>query len=186
MTTSTPTPITCDVNGIGGRLNNDAPGGPFGGSVPPAPPWIYDGVGPEGATTGPNGCDTNDDNNGCDDATEMGPDHTLGGDRDPLNPWDFADMWVPSLPAAGSRSGAITIADVIATLPWIGTSAGAGPNTTGRRYDMDSNANGVADGVEYDRSPSTTQHKPWRTGPPSGAVSIADAILVLHVIGDHC
>jgi hypothetical protein len=149
-------------------------------------PWIKDGVGPEGATMGGDACDTNNDNNGCDNVTEMSPNHVVGGQRDPLDPWDFADMWVPSLPAAGSRNGAITIADAIAALPWIGTSTGGPPNVSGRQYSTDTNANGVPDGAEYDRSPSMIAGMPWRSGPPNGAVSIADALVVVNSIGDHC
>ncbi len=161
-----------------GTTDNDGPGG-F--------QWIHDGVGPEGSVdTGPDACDANDDNAGCSDVTELGPSHTLGGQRDPLNPWDFADMWTPSLPAAGGRSGAITIADVIAVLPWIGTSKIGPPNSSGRNYTDDANANGVWDGVEYDRTPSTTPGQPWRLNGPNDAVSIADAIAVLGSIGDKC
>ena len=110
----------------------------------------------------------------------------LGGQRDPLNPWDFPDMWTPSLPAAGARNGAINIGDAIAVLPWIGTSNGGGPNGSGRQYNTDTNANGVFDGAEYDRTPSTIVGQPWRTNAPNGAVSIADAIVVVNSIGDHC
>jgi hypothetical protein len=167
------------VDGV--PLDNDADCGWFGGK----PAWIADGTSPEGASTGTDGVDPNDDNNGCSDTLEGGGNHVLGGQRDPLDPWDFGDMWVPSLPASGSRSGAIAINDVLAVLPWIGAADGLGPNGSGRDYDDDSNANGVDDGAEYDRTPGAMA-TPWKLGPPSGSVSISDALAVLGSIGDHC
>ncbi len=169
-----------------GNADNDGVGGTFAGTVPPAFPWIRDGVAPEGLTSGGDACDTNDDNNGCSDAVELGPSHVTGGQRDPMNPWDFADMWVPALPAAGSRNGAVNIGDAVAVTSWIGAFTGGPPNANGNQYDTDLNGNFVKDGVEYDRSPSTTPGQPWRLNAPNGAVSIADALGVVNSIGDHC
>lgn len=96
-------------------------------------------------------------------------------------------MWAPALPdLSGSRNGAISIADVIAVLPWIGASDNGPSNSSGNDYDSDTNANGVKDGVEYDRTPSSVVGQPWRSGPPNGAVTIADALVVVNSIGDHC
>ncbi len=39
----------------------------------------------------PDLCDLDDDDDGCTDLQEAGPDKDLGGLRDPLNPWDFYD-----------------------------------------------------------------------------------------------
>jgi len=41
-------------------------------------------------------------------------------------------------------------------------------------------------GRRYDRTPSTVAGQPWRSGAPSGAVSIQDAIVALNQIGDNC
>ena len=41
-------------------------------------------------------------------------------------------------------------------------------------------------GRQYDRSPSTTPGMNWRSGPPSGSVSIQDALLALNQVGDVC
>ena len=38
---------------------------------------------------------TDTDGDGCSDVRENGPDETLGGLRDPLNPWDFYDVLGP-------------------------------------------------------------------------------------------
>ena len=44
----------------------------------------------------------------------------------------------------------------------------------------------VLDGQEYDRSGSLDPLKLWQSGPPSGAVTIADAIAALPQVGDNC
>ena len=74
--------------------------------------------------------------------------------RNPLNPWDFADVPVPALPAAGVRNGAVTLGDVGAALAWVGRVNNGPPDGSGHDYDDDNNANGVEDGAEYDRSPA--------------------------------
>ncbi len=79
----------------------------------------------------------------------------------------------------------MSIEDVIAILLYIGKQGGA-PNANGVSYDADLNANGIADGREYDRLPSTTPGKPWRSAAPSGAVSIQDAIVALQQVGAAC
>jgi hypothetical protein len=161
------------------QANNDVLGGPFGGS----PAWIADGSTSEGDSTGGDPCDPNDDNNGCDDSDEAG----LTPARDPLNPWDFADMWVPALPAtspaAGNRNGAITLADASAAIIWVGTVNNGGANSYLRDYDADVNANGVEDGAEYDRAPGLAMGV---SGPPNGAVTLADISVILAQVGDVC
>ena len=122
---------------------------------------------------------------------ELGADHRTGGQRNPADPNDFFDVPVPVLRPAdhsGTRNGAISIADVIATVAYIGTSAGNpnAANAMGLMYGSDLNGNGRLDGQEYDRSPATDSTQPWRPGPPSGAVNIADAIVQLNSVGDNC
>jgi len=164
-----------------GTRDNDAAGGPFGGT----PPWIADGTAPDGLTTGADPCDPDDDNSGCIDTQEP----LENPPRDPLNPWDWADMWTPALPASGtpvggrSKGGSITLADVGAVIAWVGaTNNNPSPNVTGRDYDADVNANGVEDGAEYDRTPVGI----GLSGPPNGAVSLQDASVVLAQVGDAC
>jgi subtilisin family serine protease len=166
----------------GGCPDNDALGGPFGGTVPPAPPWINDGVGPEGANSGCDAADINDDNDrSCTDAEELGGNLNLGGGRNPMNPWDFADVPSPALPLAGTRNGAVTLSDVGAALVWVGRTLLNGVDANGHRYIDDNNANGVHDGAEYDRTPAGAV-----TGPPNGAVSLADVGAILNQVGDSC
>ncbi len=146
------------------------------------------------------------DGDGCTNAQEQGPDHHLGGDRDPSNPWDFFDVPLPTKKdpqANGSKNKSVSIGDVLAVVFYIGTSPNGPPNANnvdydstkdGDWYDATNNRFG-SDGVtnasdavgrQYDRSPSTTPGKPWRSGPPNGSVSIQDALIALNQIGDHC
>ena len=67
-------------------------------------------------------------------------------------------------------------------LKWFGAVDNGPPNGSGRDYDSDSNANGVEDGVEYDRSSAGTSI----SGPPNGAVSLIDVSVVLQQFGDTC
>jgi hypothetical protein len=53
-------------------------------------------------------------------------------------------------------------------------------------YNSDLNANGVLDGREYDRAPSSDGSKPWRSSAPNAVVSIADALIALNQVGDNC
>ena len=128
------------------------------------------------------------DGDGCPDVKEAGANALLGGDRDPTNPWDFFDTPEPVLtPSAttGTLNHAVTLADVIGILYYVGTSA-ASPtqaNGNGVIYGSDLDASGVVDGREYDRTLPDAS-KPWRSGAPSGAVTIADAIIALNQVND--
>jgi hypothetical protein len=161
-----------------GGANNDLLGGPFGGTQP----WIVDGVSPEGLRLGADGCDINDDNDlRCTDIEEEGGNLALGGMRDPLNPWDFADVPVPALPAAGVRNGAVSLPDVAAALAWVGRTMANGTDGGGHNYTHDNNANGVQDGAEYDRTPAGEI-----SGPPNGAISLSDVGVILIQVNDNC
>ena len=138
---------------------------------------------------GSDACDPNDDNDSCTDAQELGPSPLLGGDRDPLNPWDFADVPTPALlpgSTSGARNASISLSDVLAVLAYAGTSDRAPPVANGASYNSDLNGNGTMDGIEYDRTPSTTPGKPWRSGPPNGSISLSDALVVLAQAGHSC
>lgn len=130
------------------------------------------------------------DGDGCSDAKEGGLNHLLGGDRDSGVSWDFYDVPVPAMigTTGGFRNGAIAINDTLAIVAYIGTmsSRPTQMNNSGARYGSDINANGVQDGAEYDRTPSTTPGKPWRAGAPDGAVTISDALINLYSLGDNC
>ncbi len=131
------------------------------------------------------------DADGCPDDRELGADWHTGGQRDPNFVWDFFDVPVPPLlpsDMSGIRNKAVSIADVIAILSYIGTTA-ANPsqaNANGAMYGSDLNANGAPDGQEYDRAAGGVSGQPWRSGAPSGAVTIADALVDLNQVGTNC
>ena len=131
------------------------------------------------------------DGDGCTDVKELGPSHNLGGQRDPTNPWDFADVPAPALlpsDPTGVRNKVISLSDVLADLPYVGTSA-ANPNTantSGAKYGTDLNLNGILDGREYDRTPSTVPGEAWHSGAPDGVVSLSDVLVVLAQVGTNC
>ena len=138
---------------------------------------------------GTNPCAADSDGDGCSDSRERGPDVLLGGRRGALNPWDFFDVPTPALNTSNStatRNRAISIADLIAILYYVGTSDRGGMNANRVAYNTDLNNNGVPDGREYDRTGSTDLSKPWSSGPPNGAVSLADVIIVLAQVGTNC
>jgi hypothetical protein len=120
------------------------------------------------------------DFDGCSDEEEEGETLALGGSRIFHNSWDFADVPTPALPG-GARNGAVALTDVGAALTWVGATNGGGLNVNGRDYDDDDNANGVEDGAEYDRTPNDQI-----SGPPNGAVSLADVGVILAQVGDSC
>ena len=128
------------------------------------------------------------DGDGCTDARELGADWHTGGERDPHDPWDFFDVPVPVLKpgsSTGTRDHVVGIGDVIAVMYYIGASTGSGTNGNGVSYSTDLDGDGVADGVEYDRTlPDATFG--WQSGPPNGVVSIADALVALNQVGSDC
>jgi hypothetical protein len=133
------------------------------------------------------GVDT--DGDGCADYQESGPDWRLGGLRDSLNGWDVFDVPLPALTPSsvdGVRDHAVTLADMLAVLMYTGVREGGAANGNGLSYDSDLNQNAVFDGREYDRSPSTATGQVWRSGPPNGAVTLADVLTVLAQVGTRC
>jgi hypothetical protein len=120
----------------------------------------------------------------CVDSKEPGPSHTTGGQRDPTSPWDFYSVPVPALRLnpTGTRDNGIGVTtDVVALLAYSGKTSGS-PD-----YIADFDGNGVQDGLQYDRSPSTTAGQPWRSGPPDGGIGITtDVVAMLAQSGDVC
>ncbi|TAK58138.1 MAG: hypothetical protein EPO22_11300 [Dehalococcoidia bacterium] len=118
---------------------------------------------------------------GCADGREL----LLTPLTDPLNPWDFYSVPLPALFAAPNpigliRDGVVAAADAQAVFAYFGAGAKQGVPV----YDQDLNANGVADGIEYDRSFAG----PGKSGPPNGVVTAADAQLAFaqFVRAYHC
>lgn len=129
------------------------------------------------------------DGDGCTDAQELGTNPAHGGDRDPNKEWDFFDVPVPSIEpgqTGGVKNRAVSLQDVGAIMRYVGTRDGGAANSHGLFYNSDLNGNGIPDGREYDRTASSDPSKPWRSGPPDGAVSLQDASVALSQVGHNC
>jgi hypothetical protein len=143
------------------------------------------------ATVTPPPDPTDTDGDGCSDAEENGPNPAFGGDRDALSPWDFYDVPAPPLSPSfpnAARDQVVSLNDAAAVLQYFGTTAESPAefNDNGLAYGSDWNENGVADGREYDRLPSADAMSPWRSGPPSGDVSLEDVAVGLFQFGHIC
>jgi hypothetical protein len=93
-----------------------------------------------------------------------------------VDPSDFYDVPSPALSvdSEGSRDRFVSIAgDVAALLAYFGTTTGNPP------YSDDQNENGIADGLEYDRRPSTFTAQHWKSGAPDGSITIAGDVAVM-------
>jgi hypothetical protein len=54
-------------------------------------------------------------------------------------------------------------------------------------YKADNDGNGVWDGLQYDRSTSTTPGMPWRSGPPDYGIGVTtDVVAMLAQAGSSC
>lgn len=191
--------FTCNAYGIVDitLIAYNSTSAPFGSrTVPPASPPAGDSI-PTTLSATNVLCTNNDptldaDGDGCKDTKEIASTGPLqGGQRDPTNPWDFFDVPTPPLlpgSTSGTRDKIVRLADVLAVLQYVGTSA-ANPNmanANGAKYGSDLNNNGVLDGVEYDRKASIYPAQPWRSGPPSGSVTLGDVLITFAQVGSNC
>jgi len=108
------------------------------------------------------------DGDGCVDAREV----LLG--LDVSDPWDFYNVPVPALLSgtalpSGYRDRTVSGGDAQAVFAYFVADARVGTTV----YDQDRDGNGVADGVQYDRS----LVGPAKSGPPDGVVTVRDAQL---------
>jgi hypothetical protein len=129
------------------------------------------------------------DNDGCANGEELSANQLMGGRRDPFDGNDFFDVPAPALKmgvTSGVRNKAVTLVDVGAVLYFVGAVNNGMPNPGGYDYDSDFNTNSIEDGAEYDRTPSMIMGQPWRSGPPNGAVSLADVGIALAQVGTNC
>jgi uncharacterized repeat protein (TIGR01451 family) len=139
--------------------------------------------------------DADADGDGCTDTQELGPNPARGGQRDPLDKWDFYDVPVPAIrtvcsspgvcnpvPTKDRVAGGITT-DVQALLKY----AGAKDTGSDPRYNVDLDGNTIEDGLEYDRTTSAYLDQPWRSGPPDGGIGITtDVWAILKQAGNSC
>jgi hypothetical protein len=61
-----------------------------------------------------------------------------------------------------------------------------GRAATNAIYNQDNNGDGIADGVQLDRTASSDPSKPWRSGPPNGGISLHDVGVALAQVGHSC
>ena len=112
------------------------------------------------------------DNDGCADVEERGPDEILGGQRDPLNFWDFFDP---------NRDRAVGLLDFLAVLRHFGT---AGDPST---LDPDGPEPPIG---EYwalaDRGGQAPGGDPWDELPANGSIGLTDFLSVLRQFGHTC
>ena len=113
----------------------------------------------------PNSNDPNDDNDGCTDDQENGPDETLGGLRDPHNPWDFYDVLGPG--AALPLDRVIDLPNDILGVIQHFSPSGAPP------YD-----------IAFDRGPSSGPN-PWNMTAPDGVIDLPNDILGVIMQFEH-
>ena len=126
---------------------------------------------------GTNPCSADTDQDGCSDGREVAPDLAAGqgGGRDPLDYWDFMDMWV-----IGRKDGAVNIIDISALVLRFGTTGDAG----GDPLDPPQALTGYH--VSADRSPPQDGANLWNAGPPDGAIDITEIGLAIIQFGDSC
>jgi hypothetical protein len=102
--------------------------------------------------------------------------------------YDVFDVPVPANAdpeANGVKDGAVTMSDVLAVLRYVFTKEGRGP-VNGVDYDADKNGDTIKDGRDYDRSSGPGPNPPWAAGPPDGAVSMDDIMVILPQVGLSC
>lgn len=109
--------------------------------------------------TGTCTADPDSDGDGCGDVEEVGSNRLFGGDRDPLDPWDFFDV-------SGDQS--IDLTDALL----IKQKFGLGPGDPG--YD-----------AQYDRW-IPDMAKPWRTASASDGIDLTDILINLQSFGHDC
>jgi len=118
---------------------------------------VNDGTNP--LIANPDPADADDDNDGCTDVRESGVDHIIGGQRNPLNRWDFYDV---------NGTGSIGLSDTLLILSHFGHGPG----------------DDLLDD-ELDRYvPDTAQ--PWRTAEADNGIGLLDALVNLQSFGNNC
>jgi hypothetical protein len=134
---------------------------------------------PDGDTDGDtiaNSVDVDDDNDGCLDTEELGPNPALGGMRNPHDPWDLYD--VPAGPTM-TRDDRVTIWDISGVLNRFGSNGdpGADPHTPPPPQ--------PAYHPAFDRSPLGSGEG-WQSTAPDGIISIGDITMVAGQFSATC
>jgi hypothetical protein len=120
------------------------------------------------------------DGDGCTEGQELGPDKTLGGQRNPLNYRDFYDI-TDITSVIGAKDRGVSGFDLNMILVWSGAVNNGPPNANGKDYDNDNNGNGLEDGWEIDYASING----YGTG-PDGGISGFDLGQMMYEGGDSC
>ncbi|MEX0785493.1 MAG: flexitail domain-containing putative surface protein [Dehalococcoidia bacterium] len=142
-------------------------------------------LGEAGPPDEPLAADRDSDGDGCSDVQELGPDPQLGGGRDPDSFWDFFD--VPNM--SNVRDGAVSLApDAYSVILKLGAKDNNGAAIINRYSDPMSPppADRSAYHPAFDRSPPPPGGDPWDSGPPDGAITLYDLLLVVFQYGHRC
>ena len=122
--------------------------------------------------------DPDTDGDGCLDGAEVAPKAAAnaGGDRDPLDVWDFMDQWVGS-PLARDR--VVVVGDIGAVVSRFGSVGTPGdpnapPGSTSGYH------------TQADRSGSIIGGNPWNLLPPDGSIVVGDIGAVVAQFGHSC
>ena len=118
----------------------------------------------------PNGTDRDDDNDGCTDEQELGTNRLFGGQRNPLDFWDFFDP---------NRDGSVSFQDFLEVLARAGA---VGDPTIDPLSDP---SPPPAYHTRFDRT-GASGTSPWRLGPPDGAIGLRDFLALLTQFGHTC
>jgi hypothetical protein len=139
----------------------------------------------------PNDLVVDTDTDGCADGEELRLNPAMGGQRDNTSANDFFDVPTPAngpnapdgkatLGATAARNRAVALTDTGVVLTYVGRTS------SNPAYVADNNSDGIADGPQLDRTPSTSPGKPWRSGPPNNAISLQDVGVNLAQVGHSC
>ncbi len=131
-------------------------------------------------TLGTNPCTFDTDGDMCSDGAEV---HRTGREGDPRNPYDFYTVPSPSLRLGVSSSADLGIGlttDVVALLTYAGAKLGDAA------YEADIDNNGVADGLQYDRSSIFRYGVAWPDAPDGGIGFTTDVVAMLSQVGETC
>jgi hypothetical protein len=124
---------------------------------------------------------TDTDLDGCRDSVELGPNPSLGGQRDPGSFWDFIDQW-----ANDQRDRRVNIIDIGAVVRRSGTNDGQA-NAENDRSDNPLDAPKTMNQYHSsaDRS-APIGPNPWNLGLPDGRINVIDLGAVVAQSGHTC
>ena len=123
------------------------------------------------------------DRDGCADARELGPNPTLGGQRDPNSFWDFFDVSVAGSP----RDGAVNAFDIGAVVLRFGAflqPPPAKPEALAQALTPPPDATSYH--AAYDRGGPIPGQNLWNLLPPDGAIDAFDIGAVVVQFGHTC